>query len=341
MAERISRISIVVPIYNEEKILHELTLRISDVIHKLPEFDWEVIYVDDGSADHTASVAEELSHHYDWLRVISLSRNFGHQIAITAGGDYATGDAVIFMDGDLQDPPEVIPQMIDFWRKGFDVITARRKRRNGESIFKLATAFLFYRTLRVLADTPIPVDTGDFRLMSRPVVDAVKNMPERSRFLRGMVSWAGFRQTEIEYERHERAEGKTKYTLMKMLRLAANGLLSFSRVPLQSITVLGLFFSGTSFIGLCAALFASLMLDSNVQNWIYFGTAFLFMGGVQLTCLGVIGSYVGRIFDEVRARPLYFVQRFTGIRSVEQKTIPFGITTADGQAAAHFRLKAN
>lgn len=340
MAERTSRISIVVPIYNEEKILPELTLRISDVIHRLPEFDWEVIYVDDGSSDRTASVAEELSHHYNWLRVISLSRNFGHQIAITAGGDYATGDAVIFMDGDLQDPPEVIPQLIDHWRKGFDVITARRKRRNGESVFKLATAFLFYRTLRVLADTPIPVDTGDFRLMSRPVVDAVKNMPERSRFLRGMVSWAGFRQTEIEYERHERAEGKTKYTLMKMLRLAANGLLSFSRVPLQSITVLGLFFSGTSFIGLCAALFASLLLKSNVQNWIYFSTAFLFMGGVQLTCLGVIGSYVGRIFDEVRARPLYFVQRFTGIR-VEQKTIPFGITTADGQAAAHFRLKAN
>jgi polyisoprenyl-phosphate glycosyltransferase len=340
MAERTSRISIVVPIYNEEKIVHELTLRISDVIHKLPEFEWEVIYVDDGSSDHTASVAEELSHHYDWLRVISLSRNFGHQIAITAGGDYATGDAVIFMDGDLQDPPEVIPQLIDSWQKGFDVITARRKRRNGESFFKLATAFLFYRTLRVLADTSIPVDTGDFRLMSRPVVDAVKNMPERSRFLRGMVSWAGFRQTEIEYERHERAEGKTKYTLMKMLRLAANGLLSFSRVPLQSITVLGLFFSGTSFIGFSAALFASLMLKSNVQNWFYFSTAFLFMGGIQLTCLGVIGSYVGRIFDEVRARPLYFVQRFTGIR-VEQKTIPFGITTADGQAAAHFRLKAN
>jgi polyisoprenyl-phosphate glycosyltransferase len=340
MAEKISRISIVVPIYNEEKILHELTLRISDVIHTLPEFDWEVIYVDDGSSDHTGSVADELSHQYNWLRVISLSRNFGHQIAITAGSDYATGDAVIFMDGDLQDPPEVIPQLIDEWRKGFDVITARRKRRNGESVFKLATAFLFYRTLRVLSDTPIPVDTGDFRLMSRPVVNAVKNMPEKSRFLRGMVSWAGFRQTEIEYERHERAEGKTKYTLMKMLRLAANGLLSFSRVPLQSITVLGLFFLGISFIGLCAALFASLILRSNVQNWIYFSTAFLFTGGVQLTCLGVIGSYVGRIFDEVRARPLYFVQRFTGIR-VEQKTIPFGITTANDQSAAHFRLKAN
>lgn len=340
MADRTCRISIVVPIYNEEKILHELTVRISDVIHNLPQFDWEVIYVDDGSSDHSASVAEELSHHYQWLRVISLSRNFGHQIAITAGGDYATGDAVIFMDGDLQDPPEVIPQMIDLWRKGFDVITARRKRRNGESVFKLATAFLFYRTLRVLADTPIPVDTGDFRLMSRSVVDAVKSMPERSRFLRGMVSWAGFRQTELEYERHERAEGKTKYTLMKMLRLAANGLLSFSRVPLQAITVLGLFLIGTSLIGLCAALFASLILKNNVQNWIYFSTAFLFMGGIQLTCLGVIGSYVGRIFDEVRARPLYFVERLTGIRSVEQKTIPFGITTAEHQAAAHIRFKS-
>jgi len=341
MAERRSRISIVVPIYNEEKILPELTLRISDAIHNLPDFDWEVIFVDDGSSDRSVSVSEELGHHYHWLRVISLSRNFGHQIAITAGSDYATGDAVVFMDGDLQDPPEVIPQMIDLWRQGFDVITARRKRRNGESIFKLTTAFLFYRTLRVLADTPIPVDTGDFRLMSRPVVDAVKSMPERSRFLRGMVSWAGFRQTEIEYERNERAEGKTKYTLKKMLRLAANGLLSFSRVPLQAITAIGFFFIAISFIGLSAALFETLILRTNIQNWIYFTTAFLFMGGVQLTCLGVIGSYVGRIFDEVRARPLYFVQRFTGIRSVEQKTIPFGITTAESQAAAQFRLKAN
>lgn len=341
MAERRSRISIVVPIYNEEKILPELTLRISDVIHTLSDFDWEVIYVDDGSCDQSASVAEQLSNLYPWLRVISLSRNFGHQIAITAGTDYATGDAVIFMDGDLQDPPEVIPQMIDLWQQGFDVITARRKRRKGESAFKLATAFLFYRTLRVLADTPIPVDTGDFRLMSRSVVDAVKSMPERSRFLRGMVSWAGFRQTEIEYERNGRAEGKTKYTLIKMVRLAANGLLSFSRVPLQAITVLGLFFAAISFIAFSAALFEAVILKNNIQNWIYFGSALAFMGGIQLTCLGVIGSYVGRIFDEVRARPLYFVHRFTGIRSVEQKTIPFGMATADSQAVAHIKFKAN
>lgn len=336
-----ARISIVVPIYNEGKILPELTLRISGVIDGLSDFDWEVIYVDDGSADQSASVLEQLSHEHRWLRVIYLSRNFGHQTAITAGTDYASGDAVILMDGDLQDPPELIPQMIALWQQGFDVITARRKRRNGESVFKLATAFLFYRTLRMLADTPIPVDTGDFRLMSRAVVDAVKSMPERSRFLRGMVSWTGFRQTEIEYERQERLEGKTKYTLMKMLRLAANGLLSFSQVPLQAVTALGVLLLAIGSIGTMAVLYGTFIQKSTVYGWSLLMTALLFIGGVQLICLGVIGSYVGRIFDEVRARPLYFVQRFTGIRSAEQKTIPFGITTADSQAAAHFRIKAN
>lgn len=309
---RPSRISIVVPIYNEFAILPELTRRIQDVLAGLPEYDWEVLYVDDGSTDGSAAVLEQLGCEHAWLRVLSLSRNFGHQTAITAGMDHASGDAVILMDGDLQDPPEIIPQLLDRWHQGFDVVTARRKRRNGESPFKLATAFLFYRTLRLLSDTEIPVDTGDFRLMGRNVVDALKRMPERSRFLRGMVSWAGFRHTEVECDRNERLSGETKYTFLKMLRLAANGILSFSRVPLQVILGLGLFFSVVSFVGILAVLYETLVLHTTVRGWSSLMSAILFMGGIQLVCLGMIGSYVGRIFDEVRARPLYFIQEIQG-----------------------------
>ncbi len=334
MTKSQNRISVVVPIFNEEKILPELTLRISNVIALLPQYRWEVIYVNDGSSDNSAAIMEQLTRHYTFLKIIHLSRNFGHQTAITAGTDYASGDAVILMDGDLQDPPDLIPEMIDKWLDGFDVVTAKRKHRNGESRFKLASAFLFYRTLRLLADTSIPVDTGDFRLMSRAVVDAVKSMPERSRFLRGMVSWVGFRHTEIEYERSERFEGQTKYTLLKMLRLASNGLLSFSRVPLQAIMALGVFFSGISFIGILIVLYQTLILKSTVRGWSSLMISFLFMGGIQLVCLGMIGSYVGRIFDEVRARPLYFIQRITGRSAAEQNSIPFVKPAVDAQFAA-------
>ena len=337
MTKSQNRISVVVPIFNEEKILPELTLRISNVIALLPQYRWEVIYVNDGSSDHSAAIMEQLTRHYTFLKIIHLSRNFGHQTAITAGTDYASGDAVILMDGDLQDPPDLIPEMIDKWLDGFDVVTAKRKHRNGESRFKLATAFLFYRTLRLLADTSIPVDTGDFRLMSRAVVDAVKSMPERSRFLRGMVSWVGFRHTEIEYERSERFEGQTKYTLLKMLRLASNGLLSFSRVPLQAIMALGVFFSGISFIGILIVLYQTLILKSTVRGWSSLMISFLFMGGIQLVCLGMIGSYVGRIFDEVRARPLYFIQRITGRSAAEQNSIPFVKPAVDAQFAARIQ----
>jgi dolichol-phosphate mannosyltransferase len=329
------RISVVVPIYNEEKILPELTLRISNAIAQLPQFKWEVIYVDDGSTDRSGTVMEQLTRHYPWLRIIYLSRNFGHQTAITAGTDYACGDAVILMDGDLQDPPDLIPDLIAKWQEGFDVVTARRKRRNGETFFKLATAFLFYRTLRMLSDTEIPIDTGDFRLMSRAVVDALKNMPERSRFLRGMVSWTGFRQTEVEYERSERFEGKTKYTFFKMLRLASNALLSFSKIPLQAIMALGVFFSGISFLGILIVLYQTLILKSTVRGWGSLMISFLFMGGIQLICLGMIGSYVGRIFDEVRARPLFFILRIAGRAAGEQIPIAFVKPTAvEAQFAA-------
>lgn len=331
-----NRVSIVVPVYNEERILPELTRRISSVIQKLPQFDWEVIYVDDGSSDGSGPVLKQLTNTYSWLRILVLSRNFGHQTAITAGIDHASGHAVVLMDGDLQDPPELIPEMLHLWQDGFDVVTARRKRRTGESWFKVGTAFAFYRILKLLSDTEIPVDTGDFRLMSRPVVDALKHMPERSRFLRGMVSWTGFRQTELEYEREERLEGKTKYTFFKMVRLATNGLLSFSRVPLQTIMALGLFFSFVSFVGILIVLYQTLILQSTVRGWSSLIIAVLFMAGIQLICLGTIGSYVGRIFDEVRGRPLYFVRDFNGRPIVDQKLIPFNKQNENALSQAKF-----
>lgn len=312
------KISIVVPVYNEEAILPELTRRIEAVISDLPRYDWEVLYVDDGSSDGSAVVLQQLTQHHPWLKVLFLSRNFGHQTAITAGIDYAGGDAVILIDGDLQDPPEVVEQLLEKWEEGFDVVTARRKRRNGESALKLFTAYAFYRTLRFMSSTNIPVDTGDFRLIGRKVVDALKRMPERSRFLRGMVSWAGFRQTEVEYERDPRMTGKTKYTFVKMFRLAANGILSFSRVPLQVIMGLGVFFSLASFFGIVAVLYETLVLHTTVRGWSSLMSAVLFMGGIQLICLGMIGSYVGRIFDEVRARPLYFIRSTSGLEAMDQ-----------------------
>jgi polyisoprenyl-phosphate glycosyltransferase len=317
------QISLVVPVYNEEKILSELTLRISKVIEELPQFEWEVIYVDDGSSDGSSTELQSLTRKHSWLRVLYLSRNFGHQTAITAGTDYASGDAVILMDGDLQDPPELIPQMLDTWQHGFDVVSARRKQRNGESWFKLTTAFLFYRMLRLLSDVEIPVDTGDFRLMSRPVVEALKRMPERSRFLRGMVSWTGFRQTEIEYERSQRLEGATKYTLSKMLRLAANGILSFSRAPLQAITAAGIFFTACSFAGIIGLLYQAFFLNKSLAGWSSLITCLLFTGGVQMLCLGILGSYIGRIFDEVRGRPLYFIREIQSQGVMDQNLISF------------------
>ena len=338
---RKKRISVVVPIYNEKKILPELARRIFSTITKLSQFDWEVVFVDDGSTDGSASVLNSLTHKHSCLRVLYLSRNFGHQTAITAGTEYACGDAVILLDGDLQDPPELIPGMLQLWEQGFDVVTARRKRREGESYFKRGTAFLFYRTLKLLSDTEIPVDTGDFRLMSRPVVEALKRMPERSRFLRGMVSWTGFRQTEIEYERDHRMEGKTKYTFFKMFRLAMNGILSFSHVPLQAIMALGVFFSFASFLGILAVLYETLVLKSTVHGWSSLMTATLFMGGIQLICLGAIGSYVGRIFDEVQARPLYFIRSIDGKEIRRQEPIPFSKKEPEVKTKMHFSITNN
>ncbi|MGE0200601.1 MAG: glycosyltransferase family 2 protein [Candidatus Melainabacteria bacterium] len=316
-------VSWVVPVYNEVLLLPELINRIHSVIRKLPRYRWEVILVNDGSRDGSDLALTTLADQTPWLTVLHLSRNFGHQIAISAGIDYARGDAVIVMDGDLQDPPELIIEMLAQWERGYEVVYATRKHRQGETPFKLATAKVFYRLLNKLADIPIPLDTGDFRLMGRPVVNALVHMRERNRFIRGLVSWVGFPQTAVYYHRDERTQGETKYTLFKMLRFALDGILSFSKVPLQMITSLGFMISAFAF--LASVVIIGLKLFTHlpvITGWSSVMITVLMLGGIQLICLGMIGEYVARIFDEARGRPLYLIQRVDTRQSVDDDRPP-------------------
>jgi dolichol-phosphate mannosyltransferase len=302
-------ITLVVPIYNEQALLPELTRRIASVVNSQPQYRLEVLYINDGSTDGSEKRLKELCQHFSWLSVLHFSRNFGHQIAISAGMDAACGDAVILMDGDLQDPPELIPDMLALWRQGSEVVYGTRKERHGESLFKKWSASLYYRSLKHLSERPIPLDTGDFRLMDRRVVDALCQMREKNRFIRGMVSWVGFNQTPIVYERDMRYAGYSKFTLFKMTHFAMDGLLSFSKVPLQWITTLGFLISTTSIVLALTLLLLKLSTHINVQaGWTSIMVSILFLGGIQLICAGTLGEYIGRIFDEVRQRPLYVLQ---------------------------------
>lgn len=312
-------VSLVIPIYNEAAVLPELTSRVRQLIEDNPDYAWEVICINDGSADGSGDLLHILSENSPWLTVLHFSRNFGHQIAITAGMDYASGDAVVLMDGDLQDPPELVSEMLVLWEQGYDVVYATRKVREGENAFKKLTAKAFYRFLSSMANISIPMDTGDFRLMGRPVVDACGKMREKNRFIRGMVSWVGYRQTPIYYERDARYAGQTKFTFLKMLHFAMDGLMSFSKVPLQWITTLGFIISSISFLGVimvfCLRLFTSMPIET---GWSSIMIGLLMLGGIQLTCLGMIGEYVGRIFDEVRDRPLYLISRIDSAQSTHK-----------------------
>lgn len=303
-------VSVAIPIFNEVNILPELTRRLGELIAGHSQWDWEVIYINDGSSDGSGELMTEQAQTNFWLKVLHLARNSGHQIAITAGVDIAKGDAVIVMDGDLQDPPELLPEMIAKWEEGYDVVYATRKKRDGESWFKLATASAFYRLLDKLTHIKIPLDTGDFRLMSRPVVNALNSMRETNRFIRGLVSWIGYRQTALYYERDSRVHGETKYTLLKMFKFALDGILSFSTVPLQIITTLGFIISITSFLAIFGVIALKLFWQAPIPaGWASLMSAILMLGGIQLICIGMIGEYVGRIFDEVRKRPLYLIDR--------------------------------
>ena len=308
MPEKIPVVSIVCPLYDEEGNVDELVERIDAILRsRADRLDYEIILVNDGSRDRTLARARQSAVTHRNVRIVNLSRNFGHQIAATAGIDIARGDAVILMDGDLQDPPELINDFITAWRKGYDVVYAVRRTRKGESRFKLATAKLFYRLNRRLTNVSIPVDTGDFRLMSRRVVEALRQTREKHRFLRGLVSWVGFNQTGIEYDRDARFSGQTKYPFSKMLKFAIDGITSFSEIPLRFATYFGFFVSAFAFIYALIVLILKIE-HRNFPGYTSTMVAILFFGGVQLVTIGILGEYVGRIYDQIKQRPLYFVE---------------------------------
>jgi glycosyltransferase involved in cell wall biosynthesis len=299
-------LTVVIPVWNEIEVLPATYRRLTDVLVGMG-VTYEILFVDDGSTDGTWFALEDLHRADPNVGCIALSRNFGHQVAITAGIDHARGDAVVVMDADLQDPPEALPRMLALWRDGHDVVYGVRTAREQDGAFKRWTASAFYRVIRALTAVDIPADTGDFRLMSRRVVEATKRMPERNRYVRGLVSWAGYKQAALPYQRGPRAAGVTKYPLRRMLRLAADAIVSFSTVPLQLAIGLGLLVSAGCFAYAGWAAYGSFVHDRPLSSGTPVSVAILLVGSVQLVCLGIVGEYIGRIHDEVRRRPLYFV----------------------------------
>lgn len=304
-------VSVVVPCFNEQEVIRAAHARLAPALEATGA-RFEIIYVNDGSRDATAGLLDFIAARDSRVRVVHLSRNFGHQIAVSAGLEHAAGDAIAIIDADLQDPPELIGDMLARWREGFDVVYGQRLSREGESAFKLATARWFYRGLNALSDVDIPLDVGDFRLVDRAVADAILAMPERDRFLRGMFAWAGFRQTALPYHRDARAAGETKYPLRKMLRLAFDGMLSFSMQPLRLVLTLGFVIVALAGLGIVYALANRLFTENWVSGWTLLFIATMFMGGVQLIVMGMIGEYVGRIYMASKERPLFLVGRRTG-----------------------------
>ncbi len=300
-----SLISVVIPMYYEEGNVELCYHRLSQV---LKDYRYELIFVNDGSGDNTFPLLEELAKRDERVKVISFSRNFGHQMAVSAGIEYAAGDAVVLIDADLQDPPEVILEMIARWQDGYDVVYGKRKKREGETVFKKVTAKCFYRFLNQMSDVEIPKDTGDFRLMDRCVVDALLTMPESNRFIRGMVSWVGFKQTYVEYVRHPRENGETKYPLKKMIHFAMDAIIGFSSKPLRMITGLGIL---SIFIAIAILIYAviSKILGNTTAGWSSIMVAISFFAGIQLVSLGIVGEYLARIYDEAKARPHYIVAK--------------------------------
>ncbi len=300
-------LSIVIPTYNEEKVIAVLYTRLYEVLTQIG-VPYELIFVNDGSRDGTLRELTKLASEHSEVRIVDFSRNFGHQIAVTAGLDHAQGDAVVIMDADLQDSPYLIHQFIEKWRQGYDVVYAVRKERKGETAFKRASAKLFYRTIQRLTDVNIPLDTGDFRLINRNVVDSLTSIHERHRFIRGLVAWAGFSQIGIPYVRDERYAGETKYPLRKMIKFALDGITSFSYKPLQWATKVGFTVAILGFIDAIMIIYEKLFTSVTIQGWSSIMIAVLVLGGMQLIMLGIVGEYIGRIYDEVRARPLYLIQ---------------------------------
>ncbi len=301
-------VSVIVPCYNEEEVLLACHSRLMQVFEGYEDHEFELVYVNDGSSDRTEELLRYLHDAYPQTRVVMLSRNFGHQAAVTAGLTAATGQCVVIIDADLQDPPEVILQMIDRWQAGYEVVYGVRETRVGESSFKLRSAQLFYRLINKLSDIEIPLDSGDFRLLDRRAVNAMLAMPERHRLLRGMSSWIGFRQFGLKYDRAARFAGTTKYPLRKMLNLALDGIFSFSTVPLRFVTVLGGATAVTAAAGILYSLAIRVFTPHWVAGWTTLILAILLASGVEMFCFGILGEYIGRIYTEIKQRPLFIVR---------------------------------
>jgi polyisoprenyl-phosphate glycosyltransferase len=316
----IVKYSIVVPVYNEEEVIHETYRRLTEVMRSTKEA-YELLFVNDGSRDRTAEIIKEYSEQDPAVVLLDFARNFGHQIAITAGMDYARGEAVVVIDADLQDPPELILEMIEKWKQGFDVVYAKRTKRKGETYFKKQTAAMFYRFLRAMTDIDIPLDTGDFRLLDRKVCNQMNSIQEKNRFVRGLVSWVGFKQIAVEYERDERLAGESKYPLKKMLKLSMDGITSFSYKPLKLASYAGVTLSGIGFIYLLVVLYLKLFTDSTITGWSSLIVIQLFFSGIILIILGMIGEYIGRIYDETKNRPLYIVREKYQLETREEVSL--------------------
>ncbi len=299
--------SVVIPVYNEELVVQETYKRLKLVMDALDK-PYELIFVNDGSRDNTAKIIGAICESDSKVKLVDFSRNFGHQLAITAGMNYSSGDSIIVIDADLQDPPEVIPEMIKKWTEGYDIVFGKRQKRKGETFFKKVTAKIFYRFLKSMTDVDIPVDAGDFRLIDRKVCDALKSVTESNRYIRGIISWLGFKQTCVEYIRDKRFAGETKYPLKKMLKFAFDAIASFSYKPLKLASYSGTFISMLSFIYLLVVICLRLFTDTTITGWASTLAVSLFLNGIVLIILGIIGEYIGRIYDEVKGRPLYIVR---------------------------------
>ncbi len=302
------RISLVFPVYNEEQVLPALFERLERLSRFLSGYELEIVFVNDGSYDQSLQLMQHFQAHDLRCKILDFSRNFGHQMAITAGMDFATGDAIMVLDADLQDPPEILPQFLDKWEEGYQVVYAVRKTRQ-EHLFKRLAYRIFYRIFTKISDIPIPLDSGDFCLMDRTVVNAINAMQERNRFVRGLRSWVGFKQIGLEYDRDKRHSGEVKYTFPKLMKLALNGIFSFSYFPLQIASYSGFLVSIISFLGILVYLYKKVVLGGEPQGFPTLVMLMLFLGGIQLLSLGVIGEYIGRIYDEVKHRPTYVIRR--------------------------------
>ncbi len=300
-------LSVIIPIFNEEENIRLLHHRLCGVMQKI-DSPFELIFVNDGSKDNSMALIKLLANEHSNVKYVDFSRNFGHQIAVSAGIDVAKGDAVVIIDADLQDPPELIIEMHQKWKEGYEVVYAKRRARKGENFLKKFTAKMFYRILNKITSFNIPLDTGDFRIIDRKIVEVLKSMPEQQKFLRGQISWAGYKQTYVEYDRDSRNAGETGYTYKKMIRFALDGITSFSDAPLKLASLMGFIVSGVAFLMILYALYARFISRDYVPGWTSLMLAVLFIGGIQLICIGMIGEYISRIANNIKNRPLYIVR---------------------------------